>query len=84
MSGSLRASSNSIMRSLVKGSCCGDSGDYDKEIYLDSEKMKKLGDDWQNNATKVSLYLIFRGITSLCGTSHWAFRRRFFLLEKNL
>jgi hypothetical protein len=78
MSGSLRASSNSIMRSLGKGSCCGDSGDYDKEIYLDSEKMKKLGDGWQNNATKVSLYLIFRGITNLCGASHWAW-----ILESN-
>jgi hypothetical protein len=72
MSGSCLALSDKIARCLGHGSCCGDSGDYNKQIYLDLESMKKFGDGWQNNATKVSLHLIFRGITEILGFSHWA------------
>jgi hypothetical protein len=72
MSASFEASSNSIMFIAGLGCFCNDGCRFENLVHLDSGIMNKLGRGWSNNQTKVSLYLIFRGITALCGVSHWA------------
>ncbi len=62
----------SVMRLSNLGARCIDSSEYENEVRLDYESMNKFGRGWRNNHTKVNLYLIFRGITALCGASHWA------------
>jgi hypothetical protein len=57
---------------------CIDSSEYENEVQLDYKQMNTLGRGWRNNHTKVNLYLIFRGITALCGASNWAW-----ILESN-
>jgi hypothetical protein len=66
------------MQASKLGACCIDSSEYDNQVLLDTGNMNKLGRGWKNNHTKVSLYIIFRGISGLCGASHWAW-----ILESN-
>ena len=60
----------SIMRSSNLGAYCIDISEYANEVQLDYKQMNKLGRGWRDNHTKVNLYLIFCGITALCGASH--------------
>ena len=68
---SLHSASNCIQQISSLGCFCNDGCRIDMEINLDSQRMRDLfGRAWERNKTKVSIQLIFRGITKLGGIAH--------------